>query len=194
MERRSSEIEETPSHKSKSQNFFIQKSRCLYQKLGVTQESRGVLFSNCDVTRHVRLGMLRKPRAEPGFEPRFSKDHHSRRVVTRRMRSQLRGNYGRLCQKARNGYCSSIHRLPTNSARIVPIEEEKNFYKFRHLLPHQRHTFTPSQPLNLSTSQPLFISDNVFPKKAFKLLSVLHPLEYPRKQTFQSKSISYQKG
>ena len=92
MERRSSEIEDASALRSKrrplvnrrariifysKEPFLFSKAGILYQKLGVTQESRGVLFSNFVVICHVQLGALRKPRAEPGFEPRFSKDHHS---------------------------------------------------------------------------------------------------------------------
>ena len=60
------------------------------------------------VTHHMRLGALRKPRAEPGFEPRISKDQLFQFCRHSSLHRQLCGNYGALCQKARNGNCSSI--------------------------------------------------------------------------------------
>ena len=48
-----------------------------FSKAGIAQNHEAIKLSGRVVTRHVRLGALRKPRAEPGFEPRFSKDHHS---------------------------------------------------------------------------------------------------------------------
>ena len=97
--KRRSEVEDASSRKSKSRTPF--------SKANTPFSKEPFPFSK------VGLGALRKPRAEPGFEPRFSKDQLFQFVVTRHMHRQLCGNYGALCQKARNGYCSSIHRLPT---------------------------------------------------------------------------------
>ena len=89
------------------------KSRAPLSKAGAVRNHEASDLSGCVITHHMRLGALRKPRAEPGFEPRFPKNQLFQFVVTRHLHRQLCENYGPLCQKARNGYCSSIHRLPT---------------------------------------------------------------------------------
>ena len=78
------------------------------------------------------------------------------------------------CQKARSGHCSSIHRLPTNSEGTVPVVKE-NFYKVDLRLPHQRHTFTPSQPFNLSSSR------QCLPKETFQVTQCSSSLGTPQK-------------
>ena len=54
---------------------------------------------------------------------------------------QLCGNYGQLCQKARNLYYSSIHRLPTMSEGIVPVVKKSPISIYLRL-PQQRHTLS----------------------------------------------------
>ena len=130
--------------------FLSQKSRFLSQKLGLTQQSRGSAFPilSCLITCSVERCENHEP--HPVLNPGFQKIiipicRHSSyaQSASRKLRTR--------CQKARNGHCSSIHRLPTNSEGTVPVVKE-NFYKFDLSLSQQRHTFTPSQPLNLSTS------------------------------------------
>ena len=89
--KRRSEVEDASSRKSKRRplanqraGFFLFKravsfleGRTPFSKVGAVRNHEAGDLSGRDVTRHVRLGTLRKPRAEPGFEPRFSKDHHS---------------------------------------------------------------------------------------------------------------------
>ena len=115
--KRRSEVEDASSRKSKRRPLANRRARIIFyskeplplSKAGAVRNHEAGDLSGRVVTRHVRLGALRKPRAEPGFEPRFSKDHHSRRVVTRRMRSQLRGNYGRFVRKRVTG---TVHPSP----------------------------------------------------------------------------------
>ena len=57
--------------------IFYSKEPLPFSKAGAVRNHEAGELSGRVVTRHVRLGTLRKPRAEPGFEPRFSKDHHS---------------------------------------------------------------------------------------------------------------------
>ena len=89
--KRRSEVEDASSRKSKRRplanrraGFLLFKravsfleGRPPFSKAGIAQNHEAGDLSGRVVTRHVRLGALRKPRAEPGFEPRFSKDHHS---------------------------------------------------------------------------------------------------------------------
>ena len=130
---RSSEVEDASSRKSKrrplanrrARIFFYSKELFPFSKAGIAQNHEAGSLSGCVVTRHMQLGALRKPRAEPGFEPRFSKDRFVRTCRHSSHAPAASQKLRTLCQKARNGHCSSIHRLPTNSARIVPVEEAK---------------------------------------------------------------------
>ena len=132
MERRSSEIEDAFARRSKrrplanrrARIFFIQKSRCLSQKLeqsGITRRSDCPDVSSLSTCRLERCENHEpNPDLNPGFQkiiiPVCRHSSHAQ-SASRKLRT--------LCQKARNGHCSSIHRLPTNSARIVPVEEAK---------------------------------------------------------------------
>ena len=48
--------------------FFIQKSRAPFSKAGAVRNHEAGDLSGRVVTHHMRLGALRKPRAEPGFQ------------------------------------------------------------------------------------------------------------------------------
>ena len=74
---RSSEIKETFSRKSEKLDAHFSKEPFPFSKAGLDSAITWFSFSNFVVTHHVQRGALRKPRAAPGFEPRFSKDHHS---------------------------------------------------------------------------------------------------------------------
>ena len=99
------------------ENFFIQKSRNSLSKAGIAQNHEAGGLSGRIVTHHVRLGALRKPRAEPGFEPRFSKDQFFRFVVTRHLHRQPCGNYGRFVRKRVTG---TVH--PSTGCRQIVKE------------------------------------------------------------------------
>ncbi|KAM1453528.1 hypothetical protein ACFX15_002982 [Malus domestica] len=110
------------------------------------------------------------------------------------MRNQLCGNYGQLCQKARNLYSSPIHRLPTLSERTVPVVKTSpiSFY-FR--LPQQKHTLS-AHPLNTSSS-PKMHSQRILSSHSVFLIPWDTPANNPFKAKVfhiikvESKSISY---
>ncbi|KAM1219753.1 hypothetical protein ACFX2G_047786 [Malus domestica] len=110
------------------------------------------------------------------------------------MRNLLCGNYGQLCQKARNLYYSSIYRLPTLSERTIPVVKTSPI-SFYLRIPQQKHTLS-AHPLNTSSSpkmhsQRILLSYSVF----------LIPWDTPANNPFkakvfhimkvESKSISY---
>ena len=172
---RSSQIEEASSRKSKSQapfskgRFPFSKSHSFSQKLGLLRITRR---SNCpDVSSLVTcsLELCENHEPNPDLNPGFQKINLSRRVVTRNLHRQLCGNYGPLCQKARNWYCSSIRRLPTNSRGIVPVVKRSSI-SFDLCLPQQRHTLSISLHLR-----------ECIPKETFRVTQCPSSLGAPQK-------------
>ncbi|KAM2537120.1 hypothetical protein TB1_022487 [Malus domestica] len=110
------------------------------------------------------------------------------------MRNQLCGNYGQLCQKARNLYSSPIHRLPTLSERTVPVVKTSPI-SFYLRLPQQKHTLS-AHPLNTSSS-PKMHSQRILSSHSVFLIPWDTPANNPFKAKVfhiikvESKSISY---
>ena len=137
--KRRSEVEDASSRKSKRRLlanrrggfFFIQKEPLPFSKVGrlsqKLDQSGITRRAVCpDVSSLVTFGLssLENHEPNPDLNPGFQKViipvcRHSSHAqsASRKLRT--------VCQKARNWHCSSIHRLPTNSARIVPVEEAK---------------------------------------------------------------------
>ena len=107
---------------------------------------------------------------------------------------QLCGNYGQLCQKARNLYSSPIHRLPTLSERTVPVVKTSPI-SFYLRLPQQKHTLS-AHPLNTSSS-PKMHSQRILSSHSVFLIPWDTPANNPFKAKVfhiikvESKSISY---
>ncbi|KAM2021918.1 hypothetical protein ACFX16_043882 [Malus domestica] len=110
------------------------------------------------------------------------------------MRNLLCGNYGQLCQKARNLYSSPIHRLPTLSERTVPVVKASPI-SFYLRLPQQKHTHS-AHPLNTSSS-PKMHSQRTLSSHSVFLIPWDTPANNPFKakvfhiMKVESKSISY---
>ncbi|TQD90483.1 hypothetical protein C1H46_023921 [Malus baccata] len=142
------------------------------------------------VTRKLSSAKITGSLSKRRFQPSVSLSL----VSTCHTPTQLCGNYGQLCQKARNLYYSSIHRLPTISERTVPVVK-KNPISLYLRLPQQRHT------LSALLSQHFFIFEMAFQQTLSSHFVFLIPWDTPANNPFkakvfhiikvESKSISY---